>query len=134
MEVFVKDSQDEIQRSDQPKSTAKPGVLGRVSQEERERHWAAERLRVQRDYAHALATARAEGRQQAIDEGVKIGMEIGLQIGPIHVLQERLGLPETPTAQLRQMAIPELVQMKEALWRQFQDQKSINGTLPADKV
>ena len=126
----MKDSQNEIQRSDQPKSTAKPGVLGRVSQEERERHWAAERMRVQRDYADPLATARAEGRQQAIDEDFKTGLEIGVLVGSIQLLQERLGLPETPTAQLRQMAIPDLVQMKDSLWRQFQDKKSSNGAPP----
>jgi flagellar biosynthesis/type III secretory pathway protein FliH len=134
MEILVKDSKDEIQRSDQPKSTAKPGVLGRVSQEERERHWAAERLRAQRDYADALATARAEGRQEGRQEAFNEGFEIGLLIGIIHVLQEWLGLPETPTAQLSLLPKPDLVQMQETLWRQFQDQKPIIGTPPTGKV
>jgi flagellar biosynthesis/type III secretory pathway protein FliH len=124
-------------------------VLVKLSQDEIERHRAAERLRIQRDAADLLASARdarqigrdegreegrEEGRQQGIEQGKKEGREQGERIGRIRLLQQLLEKPETSRAELSSLPEPDLVQLEEFLLQQLRGKKQANGTPPADKT
>jgi hypothetical protein len=120
-------------------------VLVKLSQEERERHWAEERLRAQRDAANLAATARdarqigfdegfEEGRDKGIEEGIEKGMKEGVEkgrrIGSIQLLQQLLQQPETSSAELNRLPEQELVQMEAALKQQLTAKKQANGPTP----
>jgi hypothetical protein len=97
-------------------------VLMKISQEEIERHWAAERLRAQRDAADRLATARLLGQQE------------GELIGRIRLLQELLQQPVTPREELTQRPESDLVQLEATLQAQLRTGKPANGTPPTAKT
>jgi flagellar biosynthesis/type III secretory pathway protein FliH len=108
-------------------------VLVKISQDEIERHRAAERLRAQRDAADLQAWAR-DARQEGRQEGREEGIERGELMGRIRLLQQLLEQPETPRAELSHVAEADLVQMEESLQRQLRGKKQANGTPPTDKT
>jgi flagellar biosynthesis/type III secretory pathway protein FliH len=110
-------------------------VLMKLSREEIERHWAAERLRAERDAVDRLATARLRAEQEGFEEGFKRGFEIGLArgelMGRIRLLQEWLQQPVTSREELAQTPESDLVQLDAALYAQLRTRKAANGTPPA---
>jgi hypothetical protein len=104
-------------------------VLVKLSQDEIERHRAAERLRIQRDAADLMASAR-DARQIGREEG----FERGKQIGRIQLLQQQLEQPETSDAELSRLPELDLEQLEESLMRQLQGKKHANGAPPTDKT
>jgi predicted transposase/invertase (TIGR01784 family) len=108
-------------------------VLMKASQEEIERHRAAERLKGERDAADLLATAKFVGHQQGFDEGIAKGLEKGKRIGRIQLLQQLLEQPETSSSELDRLPDADLVKLEETLKRQLSGKKQTNGTPPADK-
>ncbi len=124
-------------------------VLVRLSQEERERHWAAERLREQHDAAALAASARvaqenlAAGLEQLrlakekAKEEVKLarleGIEKGACIGRIQLLQQLLEQAVTARDELSRLDDADLARQEEALLQQMSGKKPTNGAPPADK-
>jgi len=96
-------------------------VLMKVSQEEMERHRAAERLKGERDAADRLATA------------IFLAEQKGELIGRIRLLQELLQQPETSREELSRRPESDLVQLEASLQAQLRARKAANGTPPPDK-
>jgi hypothetical protein len=94
-------------------------VLMKLSREEVERHWAAERLRAARDAADRLATARLRAERE------------GELIGRIRLLQEWLQQPVTSREELARWPESDLVQLDATLYAQLRIGKAANGTPPA---
>jgi predicted transposase/invertase (TIGR01784 family) len=137
-------------------------VLVKLSREEIERHWAAERVRAERDAADLLATARHDGHQQGFQEGIEKGMEKGIEkgmekgiekgmekgiekgmekgiekgkfIGRIQLLQQLLQQLEMSNEALNQLGDEQLLQLAETLQRQFENKRSANGTPPTGQT
>jgi predicted transposase/invertase (TIGR01784 family) len=112
-------------------------ILVKLSQDEIERHRAAERLRIQRDATDLVASARDArqiGREEGREEGWQQGIERGKRIGRIQGLQQQLEQAETSDAELSRLPEPDLVQLEDSLKRQLQSKKQANGTPPTDKT
>jgi flagellar biosynthesis/type III secretory pathway protein FliH len=132
-------------------------VLVKLSREEIERHWAAERVRAENDLANWRAEARAareEGRQQGLEEGREEGraqgraesraerrqegfakgIEKGIFLGRIRLLQQLLGQPEASNEELQRLPEQDLLQLEESLKQQLRGKKPANGTPPTDKT
>jgi hypothetical protein len=121
----------------------------KISQEELERHRAAERLRAQRDAASLAEDVRV-AHQVGFDEGYEIGFEKGIQkaieeaiwkaigkgevIGRIQLLQQLLKQPETSSTELKGLPEEELVQREEILKRQLSALKAGKGTPANNKT
>jgi len=114
-------------------------VLMKISQDEREREWAAERLRAQRDAANIVAEARVaqenlrlaqENVKMARREGFDEGIEKGQWIGRIRLLQQLLQQPETSREELNRLPQQELGQLEESLKQQLAARTPSNGTPP----
>jgi predicted transposase/invertase (TIGR01784 family) len=116
-------------------------VLVKLSQDEIERHRAAERLKGERDAADLRASARMaraeglqagreEGRREGFDEGIEKGIEKGKLIGRIQLLQQLLGQPETASEELNRLPEQDLLQMEESLKRELSGKRQANGTPP----
>jgi predicted transposase/invertase (TIGR01784 family) len=106
-------------------------VLMRISQSERERQWALERQRAERDAASAAEDARM-ARQDGYKEGREEGLEEGLRIGRIQMLQQLLHQPETPRAELSALSDAQLEQLEESLKRQLSGSQDANGASSSD--
>jgi predicted transposase/invertase (TIGR01784 family) len=101
-------------------------VLVKLSQNEIERHRAAERLRAERDAADLVAEAKAS-RQ----EGFQKGIAKGKLVGRIQLLQQLLQQPEMSSEELGQQSEQDLQQLEERLNRQFRGSKPANGSPPS---
>jgi hypothetical protein len=128
-------------------------VLMKVSQDEIERHRAAERLKGERDAASLAADARVakEELRQALEEfrrereepkqaqeEAKVARQRALakgqRIGRIQLRQQLLAQPETSSADLDQLPDEDLAQLEESLKQQLNGKRTANGSPPADKT
>jgi len=94
----------------------------KISQEEIERHRAAERLKGERDAADLLATAKLLSREE--------GLEKGTRIGRIQLFQQLQEQPVTSKIDLDRLSVSDLVRLEESLTEQLSRKKQVNGTPP----
>jgi predicted transposase/invertase (TIGR01784 family) len=117
-------------------------VLMKISQDEIERHRAAERLKGERDAADRLATAKLVSRQEGIGEGIQIGREQGVAqgiekgtwIGRIQLLQELLRQAVMSNEELTLLTDEALLLLEESLQRQLGGKQNGNGASPAEQT
>jgi predicted transposase/invertase (TIGR01784 family) len=86
-------------------------VLKMIKQTDLERYEA--RLKAQRDAVSFAEEARDEG----LEEGIELGIDLGQIIGRIHLCQDLLKQPSTPTAELRSLPMDALQDLFERLKR-----------------
>jgi predicted transposase/invertase (TIGR01784 family) len=108
-------------------------VLMKVSQSDIEHQRYLERQKGERDHADLVAEARM-AEQRGFDAGRGKGTEEGIRMGRIQVLQQLLGLPETPRMQLTQLSEQALEQLEESLKRQLSGPKPANGSSTPEKT
>jgi predicted transposase/invertase (TIGR01784 family) len=89
-------------------------VLVRISQSELERQRYLDQEKAERDAFSLVPDAREEG----------------VRIGRVQLLQQLLGLPEAPLAELLRLPDEELEQLEESLRRQLGAPQRANGTPP----
>jgi predicted transposase/invertase (TIGR01784 family) len=121
-------------------------VLVRISQNELERQRALDREMAQRDAAsleYAYREMREEARvareaaraaeeaARAAEDKARAAREVGLRLGRIQAYQQLLGLPQTPSDELAQLAEEESVRLEESLRSQLTGRTQANGAPPA---
>jgi predicted transposase/invertase (TIGR01784 family) len=103
-------------------------VLMKLSQDEIERHRAAERLRIERDAADLRASAR-DARQIGFQEG----FEKGQLVSRVRLLQQLLEQSEASLEELARLPVEDLEHLEESLKSQLGRKKETNGTASLDK-
>ena len=94
-----------------------------IAQSPQEREMYEARLKFERDQNWRIKAARDEGRAEGIEEGVAKGIEQGIERGEvsgrIRVLQNLLGLPESPLSELAELDVAELSRQATQLQAQL---------------
>ncbi|MBS0262966.1 MAG: Rpn family recombination-promoting nuclease/putative transposase [Planctomycetes bacterium] len=99
------------------------GVLQMIAQTPAERAMYEARLKFETDQAWKIQEALKEGRQEGLAQGMAAGVERGKYLGQIPLLQNLLGLAESPSAVLETLEIPQLQQLLADLQAQLRDRR-----------